>query len=128
MYLRRAGWLVLVLVVAGCGTRTGNVSGTVKYQNKPLPGGSITFLSDSKNSVTATIDKDGKYSAPKVGVGQARVTITPLINMGGMTMSTGTPTPQAPPPALPPKFNDPDKSGLTYDVTVGDQTKDFNLE
>src|SRR5207253_1129472 len=45
--------LLLLPVLAGCGVRTGTVSGSVTYKDKPVPGGLVMFVpvDGGRNSV-----------------------------------------------------------------------------
>lgn len=68
---------LLVAVSAGCGSskdpRQYHVWGTVTYQGKPLPAGSITFEPDAskgnKGPAVSVKIKDGKYDTRREGVG-----------------------------------------------------------
>jgi hypothetical protein len=124
------GWLTVALLAAGCGPRFGNVSGQVTYQGKPLPGGTITFYDAANGAASGPIETDGTYSVSKVATGRARVVVVPLMQItflgpgdAGRQKSGGDQ-----PPPLPAKYADPNKSGLTYDVTAGDQKHDFPLD
>src|SRR5437588_322666 len=106
--LARAGWLVLVLVASGCGPRFGNVSGTVKYQGKPMSGGSIIFFDAGNRSVSGAIGSDGRYSVTNVTAGRARIAVFPPMAIPFKELQTGpTMDPagdQVPPPAVPPRY------------------------
>ncbi len=93
---------------------------------------------------------DGKYTAENVPIGPVKVAITsmymaksPPPMMNPRMQAKMGPPPDAPPEArkafeqstqfkkglkIPEKYGDPAQSGLTYTVTSGKQTKDFNLE
>jgi hypothetical protein len=75
------GRLVLVLLLSACftgcgGPGTGNVSGQVLFQGKPLPGGIVMFrpVNTSFNPVTAPIDQDGKYEV-RVPAGECKISV-----------------------------------------------------
>jgi hypothetical protein len=119
------------MLVSGCGPHYGNVSGKVTYKGKPLAGGTITFFDSANRSVPANINSDGTFTATKVASGQARVTVSAPMNINfagadgkGKTVSADAKNA----PQLPAKYSDPEKSGITYDVTSGDQTKEFALD
>jgi hypothetical protein len=144
--------------VVGCGTGTGTVKGQVKFQDKPLPGGTIMFApTDPKhNSVSAEIDENGNYELKDVPVGEYRVSVDnrslqPPPPVGPPTELAKTelakkfgkiaPTPKKEQPAeagdkkspgryrdIPEKYYRTDTSKLTYTVTSGTQTKDFELK
>src|SRR5437870_6554708 len=62
--------LLLILLALGCGSKqkfdTAEVSGTVLFKGKALPGGEVTFAKVDGIAVNAVIDEDGHYtiSAP----------------------------------------------------------------
>ncbi|TMQ34331.1 MAG: hypothetical protein E6K70_08195 [Planctomycetota bacterium] len=57
------GLLLLVPILAGCGSAQAKVSGQVLYNDAPLPGGRLTFLpvNPEQNAVSAEIDEQGNY-------------------------------------------------------------------
>ena len=134
------------LGAAGCGSSsTATVLGKVSYKDKPLPGGTLTFYGANNWTGSAHIGEDGSYSIPIVPVGSVRITV-----------ETKTARPPKPPPgvmpklpkdahipnssmydpeaqakryvAIPERYADKDKSGLTYEVTSGKQEHDIKLE
>jgi hypothetical protein len=110
------------LALPGCGGGTGEVSGVVKYRGEPLPGGTIPLYDATRGVWSSEIKPDGSYTVRTVPPGKARITvITPAaISMPGM-----------PPPKTIPiraKYNDAAQSGLTYQVRVGRQTHDVDLD
>jgi hypothetical protein len=72
---------VVVAAVAsgGCtGDKVATVSGTVTYKGKPLPGGTITFLSEDRTrQEMAPIKADGSYTAAAVPTGKVLVGVQP---------------------------------------------------
>jgi hypothetical protein len=70
--------LSLGLPAVGCGG-SGNVSGKVLYQGKPLPGGAVTFMPTSgQGAYTSRINPaDGSYNILKCPAGPVRVVIVP---------------------------------------------------
>jgi len=102
----------------------------VTYQGKPLPSGTVNFLGPDNKTDTAPID-NGNYSAGKVPVGTCKITvITNAGPGGGLAQQPPLPgMPQAPAAvAIPPKYKDPEQSGLTLDVKAGRQTFDIPLQ
>jgi hypothetical protein len=122
-----AGRLALAasaLVLAGCAGK-GQVSGKVKYKGQPLPAGTITFFDRANHAVSSAIDPDGGYSVEQVAAGPVKVSVvTPM----PIYMPGDKPPPGPPPPTLPAKYADREKSGLDWEVKSGAQTHDFNLE
>lgn len=124
--------LGLALLAAGCAPGFGDVSGKVTYKGQPVVGATITFYDAGKNTPSATIDADGKYTLQKVAAGPAKVVILTPMNIvfkgmegsGGEKMGADRPKT----PKIPAKYSDPEKSGLGFDVKGGGaQTKDFDL-
>ncbi len=128
--------LVASVSLAGCGSGgpvMGRVSGTVSYQGKPIPKGSITFVptDGTRPSATGTIE-NGAYTLqttePGDGavVGGYKVAVSDIDANALNTALPGMPV-QAPKSAIPKKYGDANASGLTADVQSGSQTKNFEL-
>ncbi|HEY7156780.1 MAG TPA: hypothetical protein VH575_22620 [Gemmataceae bacterium] len=133
MNSRLTNWLVLLVLLqllAGCGRGWGDVSGTVRYQGKPLPKGTITFYDETNQAVTSPI-ADGKYTMPnKVAAGKVKVAVMlPMfIAMAGDRESAARmAAEQKNMPNLPAHYADAEKSGLDRTVKQGSQTIDFDL-
>lgn len=147
MYARLfAGTLLLTVFVMGCSgssIKQAEVSGTVSYKGKPLPGGVITFVSPRGYTGTAVIDPQGHYKMPQAPVGEVQIGVDNrmLTKRGAASAKKGmlklppeVASKQQNPQAvtgtyvfLPPKFAAPDKSGLNYTVKPGTQTHDIDL-
>jgi hypothetical protein len=124
----RGGVLAAFLLLAGCAGQ-GKVSGTVKFAGQVLAGGTITFYDSRNMTQSSPIGEDGSYSISRVAVGPVKVSIAVPISIpiqgtlpGAQTTVTTTKT-----PAIPTRYNDPKESGLGFEVTRGNQTKDFDL-
>jgi len=150
--IRRAALIapaLALVVVLGCGGGTGNVSGKVTYQNKPVVSGSVIFYGSNKEAYVGAIDEQGNYRVTGVPSGVATIAVNspdPLnaggqIGLGGKTPKpTGGPNAAVDAPkdkagtrpagwrALPPQYGDAATSKLTYDVIGGDSTHDIKLE
>jgi hypothetical protein len=121
---------------SGCGPSKASITGTVTYSGQPLPSGTITFASEAgAKPVKAAPITDGKYTITDFIAGPAKVTIltTPPPSSGGRA-PPGAPVIAAPTTAapgkyvpIPAKYNNPEQSGLSYDVKSGANTKDFPL-
>lgn len=127
------GAVVLMVLAAGCSRGTGNVSGTVKFKGKPLPGGTISFYDEVNGVASSPINPDGSYSVSKVATGTARITVAvPMpIRFASPGMSEAKedlPAVVKQTPSIPARYYDPAKSGLTCVVVRGDQTQDFDLQ
>jgi Carboxypeptidase regulatory-like domain len=87
------GLLVLSLAVCGCAKPTGKVSGKVLQANgKPLPGGTVAFLSvdGTGNPATGEVDQEGNYHLEKVPVGKVKITVSNLhLKEGGPSGPVG---------------------------------------
>lgn len=71
-----AALLALVVPLAiGCGGGKGKVTGNVTVDNKPLPGGTITFHPSKGNAASGEII-DGQYTVTGVPTGNARVSVS----------------------------------------------------
>jgi len=142
----------LLLLSAGCSSK-GAVTGKVLYQGKPLPGGTVTFFCGSKGTFTSPIKEDGSYNVDKVPAGDVKIGVeTQSLNrnrgaipkmpdgykekfksmipqdvdagevMPGFASSPGKYV------SIPEHYSDPEKSGLTYTVTGGQQPHDIELK
>jgi hypothetical protein len=142
-----AGWCALLL--AGCSSSQGTITGKITYQGKPLPAGTVTFVpTQGGHAVTSEI-QDGEYKVTKVPVGLVKIAVTTpsqapspqfletkmalpadLLEKAQPGKSAESPAkaPKAKKPVpIPTKFSDPDKSGLTYTVKRGPQVFDIDL-
>jgi hypothetical protein len=82
---------LVALLAAGCG-RTGRVTGTVTYENKPLAFGRIIFNSgDSRPNGVGNI-VDGNYEVTDAPLGECKVTVeTVMPNMPNLPGMPGMP-------------------------------------
>ena len=109
------------------------VSGRVTYQGKPVPKGTITFIpvSPGGRNATGALAPDGAYTlqteAPEDGaqLGEYRVTIWAHDEA---VLDYIPAQPVKPKLLAPPKYENPDSSGLTRTVVRGRNVFDFNLE
>jgi hypothetical protein len=145
---RLAGAAVILTsacLLAGCGKRYGSVSGTVTYKGKNLSMGSIAFVPEAKGGEVATgdIDKEGKYSLPKVLVGKCKVTVSTPVpmrvpgagsrmmdasKMGSDKPGTAKVVSSDPAPVkVPDKYGQPDTTTLTAEVKEGPNTHNLTL-
>jgi hypothetical protein len=151
-FVRLTRWtclvLCLLLLAPGCGGRRrsvdhADVSGKVTYNGKPVTGGEITFVTAEGFASTGIIDPEGNYTI-KAPVGPVKVSVNNQMivtaaaggkvlakQKGGSAARPGAP--EATPikgkfMPLPPKYLKMDTTDLTYTVTSGSQTKDFDLK
>ena len=120
---------VLALVLVGCGAKTKvEVTGTVRYQGKPIEDGAIKFEPIDRNLQPAGDNiRNGVYHV-KLPLGMAKVTITGSEKVG---MKKLYPTPDSPSRPIfkqfvPDKYND--KTELSADITSGTSRLDFDLK
>jgi hypothetical protein len=153
-WLLRGLTLCLVLASVGCGSK-GTVSGKITYNGTPLPSGTVTFVPEKGEVVTAVI-VDGKYTAQKVPTGPAKILVTSVPanegrasfgNQGKNAMINNMKNiPEdapIPPEArkslaggnparnglkIPTRYNDSEKTDLKYTVKSGSQDHDIELK
>lgn len=126
-----AATMVLLLFVAGCGKRTGDVTGTVSYRGEPLPSGNVTFFDKSNQVVGNSAITAGKYRIRNLPAGTVTITVTsaPPPNK----VKKGMPPPDKDAAAadgnatIPSMYGSPEKSGLTYQVKPGPQKHPIEL-
>jgi hypothetical protein len=71
------GCILTCLALAGCGAGKADLSGTVTYQGKPLPGGIVVLIPEQggKGGGTAPIQKDGTFSFTGIIPGKMLVAV-----------------------------------------------------
>jgi hypothetical protein len=117
------------LLAAGCGANA-SVSGRVTHKGKPLPAGTVTFLTADNKIFTSQITSDGTFTVPQLTAGTVKIGVqTPPPQPADDSQAprpSDAPTPP-PPVILPAKYADPNASGLTLTVTGGSQTHNIEL-
>lgn len=115
---------IRLVILAGCGGSTQSpdsaVRGKILYRGDPVAGGLIVFSPNAERGTdgplaTAMIRDDGTYQLTADGgkpvpAGWYRVAIAPRPG------SVEAPTPERPYPGLPPKYRNPARSGIEYEV------------
>ena len=152
---RLVAWLAPagLLLLAGCGGGKGDVTGEVTYNGEPLPVGRVTFLSQVGNQeAVAGYVIRGKYTVKGCPAGPVKISVESLRppepeqltaakesavpmaqGMKGRVqippelkeLASGPPVKYVP---IPPKYANPESSGLTYTVSRGSQTHDIPLK
>jgi hypothetical protein len=144
------GVLLSALWAAGCGG-TGTVSGKVSYKGEILGGGTVLFVSPGKKTERAPIGPDGSYMIANIPTGTVKIAVETKSAQPPDAAALKRGRPPIPPDAnLPPEaensmyksapgskggkyvpipddYGDPDKSGLTLEVTGGNQPHDIEL-
>jgi len=132
--------LSVLMVLAGCGEPTASVSGTVKFKDQPLPSGTVLFHGPDGRVEHAVIGEGGKYALANAPLGPVRIAVK-----SHAAQPTGMPGAGKPPPGakdhapaqgekrdgryvpIPPRYADPETSGLSHTVRTGSQTHDIDL-
>ena len=133
-----------LLAVAGCGARTGDVTGTVTYQGKTVASGTVIIAGSDDLPYYGVLKEDGSFVVSKVPLGLARIAVVSPgpddgKNVGSILQMTkkGLAKPAARPPfrgdpdkwfPLPKEYRDFDTSGLTVTVTGGVNNRDILLK
>jgi hypothetical protein len=131
--------LLATLTAAGCGSRTGIVTGVVRFRHRALTTGTVSYYCENGEIVSSLISPEGTYRLPQVAPGSVRVAVVshPAVPPG--LQVNQAPAAFAPPvsrtiatPAklytpIPAKYNRPDHAGLTFVIRPGEQTVDIEL-
>ena len=122
-----------LVLVAGCGGRTGDLAGKVTFKDKALHQGTVSVAAADGSILNAVIQDDGTYAVAGVPVGEAKVGVN---SPDPRTVKTAQrkKDEKAPPPdtsrwfAIPEKYADARQSGLATDVKPGRNTFDIDLK
>lgn len=114
-------YAAIVVLHAGCTRQPvtdptrASVAGTVLFDDKPLGGGSITFLSkkDANYRITGMIKNDGSFAFDGAPVGEAQLAVETD------SLRYADPAHFVPIPA---KYRAIETSGLSFEVQPGDNT------
>jgi hypothetical protein len=137
--------LGLILVgAAGCGSKFGEVKGTVSNHGKAVCSGTVLFLGSDQLPYYGTIDDDGGYTVPKVPAGPAKIAVfspgpDAFKNVDALGIAPdGGIVKKAPPSVfrgdpkkwfpIPDEYQDFAKSRLTVTVTGGLNWHDIALD
>jgi hypothetical protein len=131
MTLKTATLLAATLTLAaGCGKpgkKMVNVTGTVSYQGQQLHTGVVKFLAPNGDFATAAIRPDGTYLMTDVVPGEQKVAyVGGPMNVGSSDKGVGKNAPTAKTVTVPPKFGEPQTSGVT--VTVPESGGEVTVE
>jgi len=124
----------LAFFLVGCGPpglATAPVRGKVTYNGRPVPNGTvITRPEGDKPSATGEIKSDGSYELTTYSPGDGAVLGKHAVMIMAVEDSSGKlPEERSATPALivPRKYTSFDASGLSIEVTQGQNTYDFEL-
>jgi hypothetical protein len=144
----------LLLVSSGCGssTPTATISGKVVYKGSVVPGGTVVFVTDKdinkRTRFEGAIDGLGNYSVSGLPVGctakVAVVTAGLKFSTAGIALAEkhavgskdaakkadfGADAPKVPRyREIPPKFADPERSGVKVEIKEATVAKDIELK
>jgi hypothetical protein len=117
-----SGLILGIILLSGCGEPEATVSGTVKYQGKPLPSGTVTFIGKDNKVGTSSIDSQGRYSIAKAPIGEVTITVSTPPQMPKMPTPAGAPVmPTTETIPIPKKYSTAAESPLKYTVKPGPQ-------
>jgi len=124
--------VLLVASVVGCGPPVGSVTGVVSHQGKPLNSGVIRFKTSNGEPRDSEIGVDGSYTIKQASVGLAKISV--FVGSAGQSDAPIDPEgaiedlapEQSAPVSIPEKYADFD-SGLTYEITSGQQSHNIEL-
>ena len=138
--MRRARPILAALLLAslaGCGGGGARVSGSVRYQGKPVLSGSVIVLHADGTACSGVIQPDGTYTVSGVKPGPARLgVLSPdparARPVGKKGKHEGKPKRTKPGTdgwfPLPAQLGDPEKSGLTCDVSGSSIKHDIDVK
>lgn len=75
MYRSLPLFALLLAGLAGCSRQTGEVTGTVTLDDRPLAAGTVILLAEDNKTYPAPVGKDGKYAVRAVPYGKVRVAV-----------------------------------------------------
>jgi hypothetical protein len=117
-----------MFLFAGCGKPTKKVvtvTGTVTYNQHQLKSGIVKFVAPNGDFATAMIGPDGQFIITDVVPGEQKVGYVGA-PMGSGSSDGSKTAPAEKPVSVPPKFGDPQTSGVT--VTVPDTGGTVTIE
>jgi hypothetical protein len=132
--IARVALAIAAVVVAGCGgndKKTAVVRGTVTYNGKAVPNGTISFIPADGRSATGEIEPDGSYTLTTYRkgdgaiLGQHKVVIVAMEKTSNRLPEARNPLP---PSIIPLKYTSLATSDLRADVKDQENTIDFKLE
>src|SRR5437588_4870270 len=122
---------LLLLTLIGCGPGRGDLGGKVTLGNRPLRMGSVVVLGSDGMPKSGLIQDDGTYTITDIAAGSVKISVTsadPAESQPSQRIQ-GTPQPKVDRTgwfAIPDKYGDFEKSGLTLDLKPG--VNSWNIE
>jgi hypothetical protein len=125
----------LAFAAAGC-HGTGDVSGKVTFQGKPLVFGTVLFEGSNGALRQGNIEKDGSYVVSGVATGEAKAAVSSRNPKSSDFIPIHREGAPKPPPRpdfpgwfpIPSKYDAPYISGLTYSIKQGENKIDIELQ
>jgi hypothetical protein len=128
------GLLLVAFLISGCGPgrpRTVPVRGTVMYQGKPVPNGTVMFVPQSGQEATGEIQPDGSYSlttfVPNDGAVPGNYTVV-IVAREDTSKRLPEDRNPLPPPIIPMRFTSIATSPLRAEVKDQENVLEFVLE
>lgn len=133
--LQFATSLVIAGLFLGCSgtnsskTVTSTVTGSVKFKDKIVNYGSVTFINAEGQQKKVSIASDGTYKMANPPKGKVKVVVKtgalpPKVAAAGADSSNA---PKIETIELPSSYSDPEKTKLEFSVTEGDQVYNINI-
>ena len=123
--------MLSVLTLVGCSEpKTAKVSGSVTFDGKPLPAGTISFLSEKGGAAVVGAIDDGRYVIAQVPIGPVQIAVVTEPPHPQMMSPDGKPVGGQPKPyvAIPVRYATVEKSDLKATVIKGEQTIPIDLK
>ena len=139
----------MCLVAAGCSdVPRSKIHGTITYKGKPLTNATVTFFSSDNMTHMAVLTDSGTYTVQGVPRGPVKVTVqsdvprpasranpgraafgdVPAETKDGKRDPEPSPEAKATWPIVPPNYNDPAKSGLSFELKEENQEWSVDLK
>lgn len=143
--LHRGVVLLVGLAAAGCGGGTADLSGTVRYNGKPVVYGTVVVLGPDGSTHNGAIQPDGTYRVADIAAGAVKVMVSspppPGVKGGrkaggrdAIDDERGPPPDEAVSPEvvkgwvkLPDKYSVPEQTDLTLTLKPGPNAQDLEL-
>jgi hypothetical protein len=122
-------FLPLLGLTGGCGAGTGDLSGRVTFEGKPVLIGGLVFYNPGHRALSAGLGEDGTYTINNVPCGEVQIAVMsprPVTRHG----KRGEPPVEDPRLhqwfELPKRYENTETSGITFTVKPG--ANSFNIE
>jgi hypothetical protein len=128
-------WSVALVLLVGCGSSTGTLSGIVTYKGQTLSGGSVQVVGSDGLAKVGMIREDGNYTVEDIQTGVVQIAVfspDPANSQGPkggkLSAHSSTSTGRKGWVPIPEHYGDFLKSGLTHQLQNGSNTKDLELK